>query len=189
MKKRSTPLDHEEPTNNYDIPSKRIRYGPNSSEAPPVHISDSGQDCSVNGLSPKLASFGGTLNPVEQMIAMIGALIAEGERGAESLEILISQIHPDLLADIVITNMKHLPRTSPPLTRLGAPHQNGFQSSPSEVVGPVSSTISAQTPVVSAQVLVSYSNAIGTTLPDTSTSINLPGDCKRDPRRVSLISY
>lgn len=102
-RKRSTPMDQE----HIDSASKRSRYGSNGN-------SDSGHDYSVNGVPP----IDNGLSPVEQMIAMIGALLAEGERGAESLEILISQIHPDLLADIVVTNMKHLPKSPPPLTRL-----------------------------------------------------------------------
>ncbi|KAL0322932.1 UNVERIFIED_CONTAM: hypothetical protein Sangu_1912500, partial [Sesamum angustifolium] len=68
---------------------------------------------------------------------MIGALIAEGERGLESLEILISNIHPDLLADIVITNMKHLPNNPPPLTRysnLSLNRPGDSSSDPSQVV-------------------------------------------------------
>ena len=37
------------------------------------------------------------LTVVQQMVALVGALVAEGERWAESLEILISKIQPDLL--------------------------------------------------------------------------------------------
>ncbi|CAH1443372.1 unnamed protein product [Lactuca virosa] len=104
-RKRSTPMDQE----HTDSSSKRSRYASNGSD-----------DHSVNGVSAKMPPLDNGLSPVEQMIAMIGALLAEGERGAESLEILISQIHPDLLADIVVTNMKHLPKSPPPLTRLSS---------------------------------------------------------------------
>ncbi|KAL4558964.1 hypothetical protein LXL04_031090 [Taraxacum kok-saghyz] len=90
-RKRSTPMDQER----IELSSKRSRNG---------------EVVTDNGVSP-----------VEQMIAMIGALLAEGERGAESLEILISQIHPDLLADIVVTNMKHLP-PPPSTTRRPSPN-------------------------------------------------------------------
>uniref|UniRef100_A0A5B6YMW5 Symplekin n=2 Tax=Davidia involucrata TaxID=16924 RepID=A0A5B6YMW5_DAVIN len=184
-KKRSTPLDNEESTYSHDVASKRIRYGPNTDSAPPIPISDSGQDYSINGVS-KVPLLDSGLTPVEQMIAMIGALIAEGERGAGSLEILISQIHSDLLADIVITNMKHLPKDPPPLIRLGSlpsTQQGSSPSAPSQVVAPISPTISVQSPVLRVQVPFSSSNAINTSLPDVSTSINLPADSKRDPRR------
>ncbi|KAA8528405.1 hypothetical protein F0562_035760 [Nyssa sinensis] len=186
LKKRSTPLDNEEPTYSQDVASKRIHYGPNTDSTPSVQISDSGHDYSSNGVSPKVPLLDSGLTPVEQMIAMIGALIAEGERGAESLELLISQIHSDLLADIVITNMKHLPKNPPPLTRLGslpATQQGSSSSALSQVVAPIGPSISVQSPVLSAQVPFSSSIAISTSLPDTSTSINLPADSKRDPRR------
>uniref|UniRef100_A0A5B6YLP6 Symplekin n=1 Tax=Davidia involucrata TaxID=16924 RepID=A0A5B6YLP6_DAVIN len=186
LRKRSMPLDNEEPTYSHDVASKRIRYGPSSNSAPPVQISDSEQDYSANGVSPKVPLLDSDLTPVEQMIAMIGALIAEGERGAGSLEILISQIHSDLLADIVITNMKHLPKDPPPLIRLGSlpsTQQGSSPSAPSQVVAPISPTISVQSPVLRVQVPFSSSNAINTSLPDVSTSINLPADSKRDPRR------
>lgn len=107
-RKRSTPMEQE----HIDPSSKRSRHD------------------SANGVSTKIPPLDNALSPVEQMIAMIGALLAEGERGAESLEILISQIHPDLLADIVVTNMKHLPKSPPPLTRLTTrPSGNSVNSS------------------------------------------------------------
>ncbi|KAI3491207.1 hypothetical protein L1887_44453 [Cichorium endivia] len=107
-RKRSTPMEQE----HIDPSSKRSRHD------------------SANGVSTKIPPLDNGLSPVEQMIAMIGALLAEGERGAESLEILISQIHPDLLADIVVTNMKHLPKSPPPLTRLATrPTANSVNSS------------------------------------------------------------
>lgn len=53
------------------------------------------------------------LTPAGKMIAVIGALIAEGERGVGPLELLISNIHADLLADIVIETMQQLPKSLP----------------------------------------------------------------------------
>ena len=76
-RKRSTPMDQE----HSDSSSKRSRYA----------CSNGSDDHSVNGVSAKMPPLDNGLSPVEQMIAMIGALLAEGERGAESLEILISQ--------------------------------------------------------------------------------------------------
>ncbi|XP_059634492.1 uncharacterized protein LOC132276874 isoform X2 [Cornus florida] len=186
IKKRSLPLDTEEPSYSHDVASKRIRYGPDSNSVSPVQITDSGLDVPVNGVSPKVPLLDSDLSPVEQMIAMIGALIAEGERGAESLEILISQIHPDLLADIVITNMKHLPQKTPPLTRLGSlpvARESGSSSDPTQVVTSIGPTSSVQSPVLTAQVPLTSSNKISASLVDTSASVNLPADSKRDPRR------
>ncbi|KAK3021466.1 hypothetical protein RJ639_047638, partial [Escallonia herrerae] len=170
---KKRPLDYEEPTFSHDVASKRLRYGPNSY----AH----GQDNSVNGVSPKVPLLNCDLTPVEQMIAMIGALIAEGERGAESLEILISQIHPDLLADIVITNMKHLPNVPPPV--MSVTQKIATSSNSSQVVAPIDVSISPSNHVINPQVPLSASNAISTSLSDLSTSIVSPADSKRDPRR------
>ncbi|KAK1554735.1 hypothetical protein Q3G72_016562 [Acer saccharum] len=182
-RKRSMIQENEEPNNGLDASSKRIRYGPNGHSALSFQISDSGQDSvSVNGLSHNAPLLDGDLTPVEQMIAMIGALLAEGERGAESLEILISNIHPDLLADIVITNMRHLPKDPPPVTGLGTlpvTRQIGSLNSP-QVVAPSAPTNTMQSPVLTTQVQVPplSATAVSSSLSDTPVA-----DSKRDPRR------
>ncbi|XP_068636580.1 uncharacterized protein [Aristolochia californica] len=51
--------------------------------------------------------------PVQQLVAMFGALVAQGDRAATSLEILISSISSDLLAEVVMANMRFLPPTCP----------------------------------------------------------------------------
>lgn len=189
LKRRLTPLDTEEASNNHEMPSKRIRYGPDSSSTLPVQMNASGRDTtSVNGVSSDLPVLDGELTPVEQMIAVIGALLGEGERGGESLEILISNIHPDLLADIVITNMRHLPKIPPPLTRLGnfpVPRQIGSLSSSAQVVAG-SPTSSVQSPVLTEQVPFSSATVTSLTVSDASNVNSLPTDSKRDPRRVNF---
>ncbi|XWS24027.1 hypothetical protein CRYUN_Cryun28dG0066000 [Craigia yunnanensis] len=185
--KRSMPHDNEELTNSFEMVSKRIRYGPNSHSISPTQINDSGQDfVSVNGLSPNFPLSDGNLTPVEQMIAMIGALLAEGERGAESLEILISKIHPDLLADIVITNMRHSPKSPPPLTRLGTlpiTQQAGYVNGPAQVVPPPAPTTSLNSPFSAAQLPFTAAATTSSSISDTSTVNNFAADSKRDPRR------
>ncbi|CAN6678824.1 unnamed protein product [Malus baccata var. baccata] len=175
LKKRPPPLDVEESSNNHEMPSKRIRYGPDSYSTLPFQMNSSGWDAtSVNGVSSDLPMLDGESTPVEQMIAVIGALIAEGERGAQSLEILISNIHPDLLADIVITNMRHLPKMPPPLTRLGnlpVPQQIG------------SPTSSVQSPVPTVQMPFFAATVTSLSVSDMSNVNSLPTDSKRDPRR------
>ncbi|XP_016458952.1 uncharacterized protein LOC107782573 isoform X2 [Nicotiana tabacum] len=173
-KKRSTPLDNEDPSNNYDLTSKRVHYGPNNHIAPPVERNDSGKEY-VNGVNPM----------VEQIIGMIGALLAEGERGATSLEVLISELPPDLLADIVITNMKHLPKNPPPLARLGSLSlsRTSDSSNLSQVMAPIDSSLAPQAWVPGSQTPTSLSTATSTSLLEMSASTSLPSDSKRDPRR------
>ncbi|XP_020962203.1 symplekin isoform X3 [Arachis ipaensis] len=185
-RKRAIPLDNEHLANGHEAISKRIRSGPDPHLTLPVQVNDFGQDLnSVNGVSLNATALDGELTAVEQMIALIGALLAEGERGAESLEILVSKIHPDLLADIVITNMKHLPKTPPPLARIGnspVPQQVGSQFSQSKVLSPSAPVSSIQSLAVTDQAPFP-----STTITATSSSLsdinNLPADSKRDPRR------
>ncbi|WCJ35644.1 HEAT repeat-containing protein [Euphorbia peplus] len=181
LRKRSAPLENEELANGHDVPSKRIRYGPNISSNMPNQMNGLEEDSkSVNGIMPSAPSSDRDLTPAEQMVAMIGALLAEGERGAESLGILVSNIHPDLLADIVITNMKHLPKNPPPLTRFGnapASRQMGSLSNSAQaVVAVVPSSTNSHS---------SVSNApVGNSMPsEINTVNNFPADSKRDPRR------
>ncbi|XP_020672070.1 uncharacterized protein LOC110092056 isoform X1 [Dendrobium catenatum] len=55
----------------------------------------------------------GDSGPVLQLVGMFGALVAQGEKASEPLEILISSISSDLLAEVVLANMRHLPSSSP----------------------------------------------------------------------------
>lgn len=186
-KKRFVPMDNDDQNNCQDISSKRIRYGPrDTTAAANVVLNDAGQD-PVSGISPKLSVIDENLSPVEQMIAMISALIAEGERGLDSLEILISNIHPDLLSDIVIMNMKHLPKIPPPLSRFSdLSHSfNDTSSDPSQISPPNGFTTSSPT-LGPSEVPASLSNTISLPFSDMSTSTNLSTDSKRDPRRVSF---
>lgn len=190
IKKRAMLHDGEGPTNSDEVAAKRTCYSPMGNSASLGQIAgDFGQDdVAVNGISPKVPLLDNDLTPVEQMIAMIGALLAEGERGAESLEILISKIHPDLLADIVMANMKHLPKNPPPLaSRLGnvpVASQMGSSSIPAHVAPtvPIVSVQSAAVPTPPSAI------TIGTSLSDASTVPILPADYNRDPRRVWWIS-
>ncbi|CAN4122440.1 unnamed protein product [Withania somnifera] len=172
-KKRSTPLDNEDPSNNYDLTTKRVYYGPNNHNhtAPSVEKNDSGKEY-VNGVDPV----------VTQMICMIGALLAEGERGADSLEILISEIPPDLLADVVITNMKNLPKVPPPFGGFSSARAND-STNLSQTTAPKDSSLGQQAWVPGSQTSISLSTPISSSLPEMPTSANLPLDSKRDPRR------
>ncbi|KAK1293443.1 hypothetical protein QJS10_CPB17g02431 [Acorus calamus] len=103
--------DYDGPTSMDETPLKRIRYNLGSSLFQSAQLAVENQDdVTLNGFSSKVSLSDRDPTPAEQMIGMIGALLAEGERGAESLEIVVSKIQPDLMADIVIANMKHLPR-------------------------------------------------------------------------------
>ncbi|XP_047947656.1 uncharacterized protein LOC125193807 isoform X2 [Salvia hispanica] len=181
-KKRTAQLDNENQNNIFEASSKKSRHGPHNNKT--TTASDAGQN-HVNGISAKPPVLDGDLTPVEQMVAMIGALIAEGERGVESLEILISNIHADLLADIVITNMKHLPKNPPPLTRYGNLSLNhpSDTSDPAQVVGSNGFATSTQSLDHLAQLPASSLSPTSVADSDTFATANLSTDSKRDPRR------
>lgn len=81
-----------------DVLGKRARTTPNVSQGSAQELSkDQHKD---NG-------------PVQQLVAMFGALVAQGEKAAGSLEILVSSISSDLLAEVVMANIRHLPPTRP----------------------------------------------------------------------------
>lgn len=174
-KKRSTPLDNEDPSNNYDLSTKRVHYGPNNhNHAAPVERNDSGKEY-VNGVDPTVA----------KIIGMIGAFLAEGERGVQSLEILISELHPDLLADIVMTNMKHLPKIPPPSAPVGSSSlaRTSDSTNLSQIMAPIDSSVGQQAWVPGSQMLSSVSTTTSSSFPEMPTSASLPLDSKRDPRR------
>lgn len=119
------------------------------------------------------------VSPVEKMIEMIGALLAEGERGAESLGILISSVESDVMADIVIETMKHLPEAPFPLATNKSEPQSNLQSSSS----PPTENFPGHTHSLpfTAQ-LAPSADGVGISPPD---ALLAPGstDLKRDPRR------
>ncbi|KAF6157886.1 hypothetical protein GIB67_015202 [Kingdonia uniflora] len=181
-RKRSMLQDEGEPNNIDEVPSKRPRY-----QIP----CDSGQDdLTSNGFSSsKVSPLDNDLTPVEQMIAMIGALLAEGERGANSLEVLISNIHPDLMADIVIANMKHLPKSVPLASRLGSIPPMSLPTTSSSSINAAPTMATSFAPATTLQLPDSTSQVVSPIYfnfkMETSTDPlpNLPQDSKRDPRR------
>lgn len=125
------------------------------------------------------------LSPVEKMIAMIGALLAEGERGSESLEILISNIHADLLADIVLETMKHLPKNSLSSSGISGNSRASSQMSPRSSLSHVvssSGTTHGLSPF-SSQNESTVSSEITMPTLDMPALSNILTDFKRDPRR------
>jgi symplekin len=55
----------------------------------------------------------GNSEAVYQLIGMFAALAAQGDRAAGSLQILSYSIASDLLAEVVMVNMQHLPISRP----------------------------------------------------------------------------
>lgn len=165
--------------------AKRARFDTSATSNLPVqgysdyYVMQVDNDANL-GHSSDPAILNSDVSPVEKMIEMIGALLAEGERGAESLGILVSTVEADVMADIVIETMKHIPEPPFPLATNNGVQQPVFKSSstpPTENLpsSPDSSLFAAQlTPTADAASM----------LPSDAFVIPSVHDTKRDPRRV-----
>ncbi|TKW16202.1 hypothetical protein SEVIR_5G284300v4 [Setaria viridis] len=164
--------------------AKRARFDTSATSNLPFmgssDYSDMQADNDANGgHSSDPAILNSDVSPVEKMIEMIGALLAEGERGAESLGILVSTVEADVMADIVIETMKHLPGASFPLATNNNLQKPNFKYS--------SGLLTENLPVNSDSSLFaaqSTPTADGVSI-STSDPFVMPGvhDAKRDPRR------
>ncbi|KAK6120262.1 hypothetical protein DH2020_045953 [Rehmannia glutinosa] len=109
-RKRAGVLDSSEFTED-DMGGKRARSTNDNSEGPGNGMSE-GQD-RIPSSEPTPLRSDADNGPVQQLVAMFGALVAQGEKAVVSLEILISSISADLLAEVVMANMRNLPPKSP----------------------------------------------------------------------------
>ncbi|KXG31070.1 uncharacterized protein LOC8073942 isoform X2 [Sorghum bicolor] len=164
--------------------AKRARFDMSATSNLPVLGSSDYSDMqaddgsSVGHLSDP-AILNNDVSPVEKMIEMIGALLAEGERGAESLGILVSTVEADVMADIVIETMKHLSEASFHLATNNGVQQLNFKYSSGLLAQNLpansdSSLFTAQSTPTADGVSMSPSEAF------VMTSVH---DAKRDPRR------
>lgn len=143
--------------------------------------SDMQIDNSANvGHSSDPAIVNNDVSPVEQMIEMIGALLAEGERGAESLGILVSTVEADVMADIVIETMKHLPETPFSTVTHNDVQQPIFKSSSG--LSTENLPANSDLPLFTTQLAPTVDTV---SMPPSDAFIMSNGhDAKRDPRRV-----
>ncbi|KAL5550451.1 hypothetical protein UlMin_000627 [Ulmus minor] len=104
-RKRSGAQDNSDLVKGDDVSAKRARATPSVSEESAKDIAVTQDDISSSGPTPRDVDTG----PVQQLVAMFGALVAQGEKAICSLEILISSISADLLAEVVMANMCNFP--------------------------------------------------------------------------------
>ncbi|KAL3038120.1 hypothetical protein AAZX31_01G111400 [Glycine max] len=93
-----------------ETPGKRVRTTIVALEEPKKEL-----DVCTTAYSQDEAPSKGVVDngPVRQLVATFGALIAQGEKAVGHLEILISSISADLLAEVVMANMQNLPTYYP----------------------------------------------------------------------------
>ncbi|XP_007026695.2 PREDICTED: uncharacterized protein LOC18597540 [Theobroma cacao] len=114
-RKRSVTEDSSDLAENDDVPGKRVRSTPSVSEESTKELNrntttSQGDICSTQ---PTINKGAVDTGPVQQLVAMFGALVAQGEKAVGSLGILISSISADLLAEVVMANMRNLPPDHP----------------------------------------------------------------------------
>ncbi|XP_021289459.1 uncharacterized protein LOC110420462 [Herrania umbratica] len=114
-RKRSVTEDCSDLAENDDVSGKRVRSTPSDSEESTKELKrnptmSQGDICSNQ---PTINKGDVDTGPVQQLVAMFGALVAQGEKAVGSLGILISSISADLLAEVVMANMRNLPPNHP----------------------------------------------------------------------------
>ncbi|ERN05241.1 symplekin isoform X1 [Amborella trichopoda] len=115
-RKRSVAEDAGDLAHGDDISGKRVRHVALVSQESPMQVIQPSPEKSQESspLNMAQSSTGdGESGPVQQLVAMLGALVAQGESAVNSLEVLITSISSDLLAEVVIYNMRFLPSTRP----------------------------------------------------------------------------
>ncbi|KAJ6810795.1 uncharacterized protein M6B38_104700 [Iris pallida] len=190
IRKRPVTEPSDMPAVSDEISAKRTRFDTGIITSQPAlssNLQDDGDAIISSSLEASLMDSDDT--PVGQMIKAIGALLAAGERGRDSIAILILNTQADLMADIVIETMKHLPKDPGDLSgrngNLG-PNSQTYPSSVSSQNGPSVpttsfgkvSTLSSEHPSTAVT-----SSGISTAASDVPSGSSLLPDVKRDPRR------
>ncbi|KAI3677522.1 hypothetical protein L6452_36786 [Arctium lappa] len=111
VRKRPEVQDASDPNKDDDVPGKRARPTPNMTGVLTQDLKG-GDDGNSSG-GPTSVKRNVDNGPVQQLVAMFSSLVAQGEQSAAMLEILISSISADLLAEVVVANMPNLPPVRP----------------------------------------------------------------------------
>lgn len=196
---RTRPLTDTDDTSaaSDEMPSKRTRFSAAVVTAQPVKAATDLQDANgaTNNISLNTSLVSSDLTPAEKMIVAIGALLAEGDKGAQSLELLLSEIHADLLADIVIETMKHLPQSPLALSGRNGSMPQSIQTSVLSVLSQTGTTVSfavsgqPAVPSSNTPLALAGSSGISTVVSEIPSGPNLVSDFKRDPRRVRWLRH
>ncbi|CAK7343924.1 unnamed protein product [Dovyalis caffra] len=109
VRKRSGPEDSMDFAKDDDVSGKRARASPSVLEESSNEMDRDSLASKHDIPSDRPNKKADDNGPVQQLVAMFGALVAQGEKAVGSLEILISSISADLLAEVVMANMRYLP--------------------------------------------------------------------------------
>ncbi|XP_078445318.1 HEAT repeat-containing protein isoform X2 [Wolffia australiana] len=115
LKKRPIKEELMDITETNTISSKRSKILPTSSQDF-VNESDApSQDHSSDVPMSNAEAAGGVgeNGPIQQLVSTFGALVAQGDKAVQLLDVLVSSISSDLFAEVVMVNMQHLPPCCP----------------------------------------------------------------------------
>ncbi|CAK9133852.1 unnamed protein product [Ilex paraguariensis] len=120
-RKRSGVHDNSDLVEEDDVSGKRVKPTPIVSEASSEELTRDQDGVPSSGLATSRGDGSGLATSrgdghngtVQQLVAMFGALVAQGEKAVGHLEILISSISADFLAEVVMANMRNLPPNRP----------------------------------------------------------------------------
>ncbi|KAF0908600.1 hypothetical protein E2562_026648 [Oryza meyeriana var. granulata] len=111
--------------------NKRIRQSHDDQEHT-EYVKNSVEPTSVDVPSgPSTPAITGNSEAVYQLVSMFAALAAQGDRAAGSLQILSSSIAADLLAEVVMVSMQHLPVSRPEVDQQQSPSTSQSFGAPS----------------------------------------------------------
>ncbi|KAL8167658.1 hypothetical protein V2J09_009157 [Rumex salicifolius] len=114
-KGRKRYVEHEfgESSKDGDTPGKRSKSTSLAFEASPGPSNIVAGNEGITSDAQPIVHAESESGPVQQLVAILGTLVAQGEKTAASLDILIASIATDMLAEVVIANMKYLPPACP----------------------------------------------------------------------------
>ncbi|XVF55087.1 hypothetical protein PTKIN_Ptkin06aG0008400 [Pterospermum kingtungense] len=114
-RKRSGTEDSGDLAEKDDVSSKRVRSAPSVSEESGKELKRNAtvSQGDVSSTQPTTNKGDADTGPAQQLVEVFSALVAQGEKALGSLGILISSISVDLLAEVVMANMRNLPPSHP----------------------------------------------------------------------------
>lgn len=115
-RKRMNVQDNSDVAQDEIIPGKRLRVSPlfcEETSEEPLPKSHNSVNNEVPLVDSKASTEDEDSGPVQQLVGLFGALVSQGDKATKSLELLISSISSDLLAEVVMANIRYLPPSCP----------------------------------------------------------------------------
>lgn len=144
-KKRGIYNDDEEVVQDDIPPEKRLKdETTNESAKVLLGLNAAPASSSPPSSGTVTATRNGDTGSVQHLVALFGALVAQGEKAAASLEIIISSLSSDVLAEVVMANMCFLPANCPIAEEEDNDSKGNIASQPSTFIKDIFSFLTPQ---------------------------------------------